>query len=472
VPGAVGPLVGIQVGAISFVDEGTDEVLDLLQEKAGVNTVFVATQSFDRGVQGRQVRNQPWPGHGPEEIDDHHGGSYVTQHGELYTRTVLAPYRAPDREVADFDVLEQVIPAARDRGMAVYSFVLENTHSGLARAVPNWPLVLQVDSWGRPDSDACVRNPDYINWWLALVEDQVRSYPLDGLMFGSERGGPLGNALGRGGFARSAIPYCFCSHCSAAGAQRGIDTRQARQGFVALYQMVTGGDGPTAGQDSGLVRFLRLLLDYPEILAWDQLWHDGYQDLQKQIYGAVKFVAPEVQVGWHIWHHNSFSPLYRAHMDFGDVASYSDFIKPVLYNNCAGYRLHHHIQQVALSLFAGIDSQAVFELYRGALGYQEGARFEDLPAQGLPVSYVARETRRAVEAVGGQARVYPGLDVNVPTPPHAKKTTPADVKASVGAALDGGADGFVLSRKYSEMSLANLAAVGETLLERSALDGT
>ena len=350
--------------------------------------------------------------------------------------------------------------------MAVYSFTLENTHSGLARAVPNWPLVLQVDAWGRLDSDACVRNPEYMNWWLALVEDQVRSYPLDGLMFGSERGGPLGNALGHGGFARSAVPYCFCSHCAAAGAQRGIDTRRARQGFVALYQMATGADGPAAGQDSGLVRFLRLLLAYPEILAWDQLWHDGYRDLQKQIYGAVKFVAPEVQVGWHIWHHNSFSPLYRAHMDFGSVACYSDFIKPVLYHNCAGYRLHHHIKQVARSIFGGIDEQALFEVYRGALGYQDLARFEDLPAEGLPAGYVARETRRAVDAVAGQARVYPGLDVNVPTPSHAKKTTPTDVKAAVEAALDGGADGFVLSRKYSEMTVANLTAVGETLRER------
>jgi hypothetical protein len=35
-------MIGIQVGAISFVDEGTERVLDVLQERACVNTLFLA----------------------------------------------------------------------------------------------------------------------------------------------------------------------------------------------------------------------------------------------------------------------------------------------------------------------------------------------------------------------------------------------------------------------------------------------
>ena len=65
-----------------------------------------------------------------------------------------------------------------------------------------------------------------------------------------------------------------------------------------------------------------------------------------------------------------------------------------------------------------------------------------------------------MRAVGGEAKVYPGLDVNVASPPHAKKAAPEDVSASVRAALDGGADGIVLSRKYAEMRWENLEAAG------------
>jgi hypothetical protein len=461
-------LVGVQVGAVSFVDEGVGQVLDLLQEKAKVNAVFVATQSFDRGVQGRQVPGQAWPGHGPKELDDHQGGSYVTQHPQFYQGTVLGPYPARDREVAGFDVLERVVPLASSRGIAVYSFLLENTHSGLARAVPNWPLVLQVDAWGRTDVDACLRNPDYVNWWLALVEDQVKSYPIAGLMFGSERSGPLGNVLGAGGLARNGNPYCFCQHCVTAGEQRGIDARRAREACVELHEAMSETRVPLAQRDSKLVRFLRLLNAYPELVAWERLWHDGYRDLQRRIYGEVKFLAPDVQVGWHIWHHNTFSPLYRAQTDLSEMASYSDFIKPVVYNNCAGFRLHHHIQTVAKTVFEGVGEQAILDLYQAALGYREDVAFEDLPAAGLSAGYVLSETRRAVGAMAGRARVYPGLDVNVPAPDHAKKTKPEDVRASVTAALDGGADGFVLSRKYSEMTFENLEAVGAVLGERGA----
>ena len=461
-----GPLlVGVQVGAISFVDEGISEVLDIFQGTAGVDAVFVATQSFDRGVQGRQVAGQPWPGHGSPAEDDHWGGSYVTQHPEYYVSSPIGPYRAPDREVAGFDVLEQVIPPAHARGIAVYSFVLENTHSGLTRAVPGWPAVLQVDAWGRTDTYVCVRNPGYVTWLLALIEDQVKSYPLDGLMFGSERNGPLGNLLAGGGFARDANPYCFCP-TAWRQASSGASTRgRAREGLLAVHELLWGAQ--EGDLDSPFVGLLRLLLRFPEILGWEQLWHDGYQEVHKRIYGQVKFLAPQLQVGWHVWHHNSFSPLYRAQMDFSEIAGYADFIKPVLYNNCAGYRFHHHVQTVATALFPGAAEQAVYDLYQGALGYQGSTGFGELPQTGLSAAYVGDETRRTVRAVGGRAHVYPGLDVNVPTPAHVKKTTPADIRASVLAALEGGADGFVLSRKYSEMTLDNLGSVGAALRQRA-----
>jgi hypothetical protein len=38
-PSAKRQTIGIQVGAVSFVDEGTDRVLDLLQERGAVDTI-------------------------------------------------------------------------------------------------------------------------------------------------------------------------------------------------------------------------------------------------------------------------------------------------------------------------------------------------------------------------------------------------------------------------------------------------
>jgi hypothetical protein len=452
----------MQVPVISFVDEGFEETVDRLNG-LGINALFVGTQAFDRGVQGRQVHYRPWPGHGPTDIDDHHGGAYFTQHAEYYRGTLLGPWRAPDRDVHGVDVLERLIPVAHARDTKVYSFILENTHSGLTRAVPNWPKVLQVDAWGRADQYACIRNPEYVNWILSLVEDQIKSYPIDGLMFGSERNGPLGNVLEDGGLARDGRPYCFCEHCVTAGEREGIDSRLAAEGYQKLYALAMGDDDPREAGDSAYVRFWRLLLNYPQIIAWEQFWHRGYESIQKRIYGTAKFLNTDIQVGWHVWHHNSFSTLYRAQMPFRAIAEYSDFVKPVVYNTVAGYRIQAYIRALCKGVYRGIAEQTVYDLHRQALGYDEACTFDDLPARGFSPDYVRRESARTVDAVAGKARVFPGIDVDVAAPDHVLHTTPESIGAALSAAFEAGVDGVFISRKYSEMDVSNLDGIGRAL---------
>jgi len=55
--------LGIQIGAVSFADEGVEKVLDTLQQSASINTIFLATFTYGRGIAGRQVPGQPLPDH-------------------------------------------------------------------------------------------------------------------------------------------------------------------------------------------------------------------------------------------------------------------------------------------------------------------------------------------------------------------------------------------------------------------------
>ena len=107
-------------------------------------------------------------------------------------------------------------------------------------------------------------------------------------------------------------------------------------------------------------------------------------------------------------------------------------------------------------------------LYR-ILGYQgEVENLAQLPHTGLTAKYVGRETARAIADVNGAVPIYPGIDIDLPTPMDDKQTQPSDVKAAVLAAFHAGAPGVVLSRKYSEMRLENLAAVSDALRELGA----
>src|SRR5580698_1521678 len=73
------PIIGIQIDAVSFLDEGTEKVLDILQEKGGVNALFMGTFSYGTGITGRQIQGHPFPDHGIQQYQDFskgHGGDY------------------------------------------------------------------------------------------------------------------------------------------------------------------------------------------------------------------------------------------------------------------------------------------------------------------------------------------------------------------------------------------------------------
>ena len=106
-------MVGIQVGAVSFVDEGTEKVLDVLQERGGVNTLFLAVFTYGRGIAGRQIPGQPLPDHGKQEYDlNFHGGNFATPHPQYYKNTVLKDTRAPDH--GNLDILAEVLPGREE----------------------------------------------------------------------------------------------------------------------------------------------------------------------------------------------------------------------------------------------------------------------------------------------------------------------------------------------------------------------
>src|SRR5262252_877994 len=88
-------MIGIQVGAVSFVDEGVEKVLDVFQQKASVNTLFVATFTYGRGIAGRQVPGHSLPDHGKQEYDTatFKGGSYTRIRPQYYKDTVIQNFR-------------------------------------------------------------------------------------------------------------------------------------------------------------------------------------------------------------------------------------------------------------------------------------------------------------------------------------------------------------------------------------------
>jgi hypothetical protein len=456
--------IAIQIGARSFVDEGVDKCLDTLQEKASVNVLMPTVFTYGRGLSGRQIPGLPLPDHGVQAYDEIHGGSYTKVHPEFYSKSVIQDIRAP--ELGEFDILADVTPKARAHGMKVYCLFEEAYNP---RLMPNFEKVAEVDVYGKIGRSTCFNNPYARIFLTSMVKDWITNNDLDGLMWESERQGPLNVAL-RADFsnAGSRTICCFCPYCMRKGQEQGINVERARAGYLALDRWVvemTAERAPTVGS---FVTLWRLMLEYPEILAWQSFWFHSQEEMYGQIYGTAKEANPKVQVGWHIMHLISISPFFRADQNYARLAKVSDYIKPSPYNNCAGPRLAQYVKNVHSTIFRDFTPDQVLEFHYKALKLTGEASLDKLPTAGLSANYVFEETKRAIADVNGQIPIYPGIDIDIPTALNEKRTQPADVKAATLAAFKAGAPGVVLSRKYAEMRLTNLAGAGEALRELNA----
>jgi len=453
-------MVGIQVGAVSFVDEGVQQVLDIFQERASINTLFLSVFTYGRGIAGRQVPGQPLPDHGKQEYDlDFHGGNYAAVHPQYYRDTVLKPEdtRAPDH--GDYDMLASVLPEARKRGMRSFCWAIDKApHASL----PNVGKLQEKDLHGRSSTELCFSNPGYLNFWLGLVEDYTRSYDIDGIMWASERRGPLNSAL------ESDAPGkvgCFCEHCGRKAGAVGIDFGRVREGYLALEKFFLESRAGKRAVDGRYVTFWRILMRYPEILAWETFWNDALRETYKAIYARAKSIKPDVLVGWHIAHSISRSPLYRAEQDCQELSKYSDFLKMVTYNNCAGERMVNYVGDLTATAFGDFTGQQFLDFEYRVLNYRERS-LDQIARTGFSSDSVYRDTKWTADALAGTKTLnWPGIDIDVPTRAESSKCTRQGVKAAVLAAFRAGAHGVVLSRKYSEMKLDNLSGAGDAIKE-------
>jgi hypothetical protein len=463
-PNKAEPLIAIQIGARSFVDEGVDRCLDTLQTTGAVNTVMAAVFTYGGGLAGRQSRNQPLPDHGVQAYDKVHGGSYAAVHPEFHTDSVIKDFRAP--ELGKFDILADVIPRAKARGMRTYALFEENYNP---RLIPNFSQIAEVDLYGRVGRSTCFNNPHARTFLTSMVADWVTSNDLDGLMWESERQGPLNTMLGAhfGDMApRRASLGCFCDTCISKAREQGINGIRAREGYRGLDRLVAqtiarpASERPTEGS---FIPLWRLLTDFPEILAWHRFWVASQEEMYGLIYGTAKRIKPDLQVGWHIMHLVTMSPFYAADNDYRRLAKMADFLKPSTYNNCGGPRLAEYVRNVQAVLYRDLTPQQVLEMTYRTMGLEGEPTLELLPTAGLSGRSVGVETRRAIAAVEGKIPIYPGIDIDIPTRLDQKRTSPRDVHDATTAALGAGAPGVILSRKYAEMRLTNIAGAREAI---------
>jgi len=451
-------MVAMPICVVPLAQRELDPMFEDMQKRAGVNALFPFIYSHEPHRAG--VPPSP----------DFHGGNYAMPHMQYYKGIPLTFQDMHAPEFGGIDVLARVIPVARKHGIQTFCFLLED--NSLPHLVaPHWEPLYEVDHHGRRTKGhpggPCFNNPLYQEFALGLVEDYARSYEISGIMWGSERQSGFLNTLSLSQSSGIDVSRttCFCEFCQKKGRDRGVDVERARRGYDEAEKFVQNSRAGRAPRDGYFTTFWRLLLNYPEVLAWENLWVTSRHEFKAALYRKIKSVNPSLLFGWHIWQNFSFSPFQTAEENYAVLAEHCDFLRPALYNNVAGGRFLSFVKGGRESIFGDLSPEQTLEVLYRELNYNE-APYDKLPAAGLSADYVERETRRAVEdSAGHPVQIWPGVDIDVPVEPGQGHCTPESVGQAVKAVFKGGAQGIILSRNYIEMKPENLSGAGAALRE-------
>ncbi len=462
------PFVGIQISPISFIDEGVDELLDMLKQRVGIDTLLIGTISWLGLKVGRRISHklEGWPDHGVAEPYTMEGGAYTKVRPEYYSNTFIKDFASTDPEMAGRDILDLVIPAARARGMRVIPEFMEPVFKyaghGSAGAVkiPNMPQCLEVDVLGRVAGEPCTTNPDYRLWWHGIIEEHCRSYDIDGIMWCNERNSPLDRMM------QGQAPGCFCKHCRHEAIERGIDVERGRSAMLRMWQYFEDARAGKTFVDGAFVEFLRVLLANPEILIWERYWLERSKDLDRELYGIVKWINPKLSFGLNVWNRNHFNPIRRAQWPWEEQTAYADWVKPITYQHQAGEIYAKEMGFFAKTVLRDVPPEAAAFGISQLLGLQTPPWDEVIQAGLDPDTYVYGECANAVRGVGGKADVYMGIGVDAPRVRADQAVcTPDIVYRSVLATYRAGGKGVVFSPNYAGMNLSNLDGAARALEE-------
>ncbi len=455
-------LSGVQISPHSLFDEGIESCLDFLQEKAGINALFLYSQTYHLGTRPANVlaNDHPSPAKNPQ------GRKLPFLWVDFPSKpfeslTIRHETRKKDHEYGDRDIFEELIEPCRKRGIRIYPRILE---AGMRRAdrIPGYTSVAAKDLDGSPSHGPCWNHPEYREWIRLTIDEMMKTYPVDGLQYGAERVGALSEVLFRG-----MKPACFCEHCNRRNQEKGIDPKRALTGYRKLYQLVKQLEvGNKPGSDGVMTAILRVLFEYPEILTWYREWFKADQEIQTLVYETAKKRRPHADVGQHVDHQrSSWDLFYRAAVSYDEMATHNDFIKPIVYHDILGPRMKEWvIDRMQTRILGDFNHEQSLNIFYGLFGHSEKTEpaYSELMNRGFSPEYVYQEIKRCVDGANGKARVYAGIGFDVPTYTATGMekfpSRPDNVTKAVRRALDAGAAGVVASREYDEMTLPNLQA--------------
>ncbi|HXN35122.1 MAG TPA: hypothetical protein VN877_03065, partial [Opitutaceae bacterium] len=227
-PASRDTMIGMPISTAPLGQPGFERMLDDMQARGGVNTLFPFIYTHE-------------PHRAGIDSPGFRGGNFAIPHMQYYEGSGMTyeDMRAP--EAGSADLLDRALTLCHGRGMKTFAWVIEDNNRP---RIAHWEPMYEIDIHGRRSeknpAGRCFNNPLYRALTLGLMEDYTRSYPIDGIMWGSERQSGVLDVLNISQSSRvdPSRTTCFCEHCLRKGRDLGIDPERARQGYLAVEKFV------------------------------------------------------------------------------------------------------------------------------------------------------------------------------------------------------------------------------------------
>src|ERR1035441_270485 len=182
-------VVAIQTKPFCWNDEGIENVLDNLQKKGAVNTVYSYTYGTDPN---RIHEDGRLPGHGkfgPPGLRT--GGGYFDYDPKFFLDTNIKEFRSSDD--GRFNVISDVAPKMKARGMDYFALDFNNPFPVMMKTIPGYSEVSEIDMDGMRTTTPCYNHPSYRAFLQGKIEVYLKQYAEydDGIMWSAENMGPF-----------------------------------------------------------------------------------------------------------------------------------------------------------------------------------------------------------------------------------------------------------------------------------------
>jgi hypothetical protein len=248
--------------------------------------------------------------------------------------------------------------------------------------------------------------------------------------------------------------------------ERGIDVERCRLAFTEVYDYFQRARAGEEFVDGSFIEFVRVLLRNPEILIWERFWLERNKDLDRELYGIVKWCNPDLQFGLNVWNRNHFNPFRKAQWPWEEQTQYADWVKPITYQHQSGLIYTKEMMDFHKTFLRDVTPQEMTPIMYKLLGLDE-APWDEVVQTGMdPDTYVYGQCADAVRGVKGKVPVFMGLGVDAPrTREDQAQCTPDIVYRSVHATYRAGGEGVIFAPNYASMHLSNLDGAARALEE-------